>query len=415
MRFRQRGTIGALATLAALAISGGWSVSASQAADGNGAGGADIVGGEATTIEQWPWQIALERPVDGVTSAYDRQFCGGSLISPTTVLTAAHCVFDDTPAVMSFQQPSSFSVLTGRTNLGTGATGAGETPVSDVVYFVDQGGTAVPQSVTQPAAGTQLYNPDSNVWDVAIVELATPAPSPAAPIQIAAPSERSLWNAGATVYATGWGNVNSTPPASYPDGLRSVALQVVSDSDCGDTLSYGTGFDPATMLCAGTPPLGGKDTCQGDSGGPLVAPAGDGTYRLIGDTSFGVGCAQPEKWGVYGRVADTTMRQAIEWGVQITPGGPGTPALDITAPKTKVKKGPQKKTTKRKAKFTFSASEAATFTCALDKAAAKPCESPFSKRVSLGRHRFAITATDAVGNVSGATTYKWKVVKKKKR
>ena len=109
------------------------------------------------------------------------------------------------------------------------------------------------------------------------------------------------------------------------------------------------------------------------------------------------------------------MRQAIGWGVQITPGGPGTPALDSTAPETKLKKGPKRKTTKRKAKFTFSASEAATFTCALDKAAAKPCKSPYSKRVSLGRHKLASTATDAVGNVSGATTYKWKVVTKKKR
>ncbi|MCB0864298.1 MAG: serine protease [Solirubrobacterales bacterium] len=411
MKASVRGAIGVMGAIAALALS----VAANAQAAQDPGGGADIVGGQPTTIEQWPWQIALERPPDGVNSTFLRQFCGGSLISPTTVLTAAHCVFDDDPGVLAFQQPTDFSVLTGRTNLGGDTSGAGETAVTDVVYFAYEGGTAVPQSVTQPPVGPQLYNPESNVWDVAIVELATPAPAPAQAIPIAAPSERSLWDAGDTVYATGWGNLNSTPPASFPDDLRSVALQVISDSDCGDALSYGDGFDPATMVCAGTPPAGGKDTCQGDSGGPLVAPAGDGTYRLIGDTSFGVGCAQPEKWGVYGRVADSTMRQAIEWGIQITPGGPGTPVLDAKAPKTKLKKSPKKKTTKRKAKFTFSASEPATFTCALDKAAAKPCSSPYSKRVSLGKHRLAITATDTVGNSSAATTYKWKVVKKKRK
>ncbi len=64
------------------------------------------------------------------------------------------------------------------------------------------------------------------------------------------------------------------------------------------------------------------------------------------------------------------MRPVIEEAKTIAPGGPGTPAVDRTAPETKVKKGPKRKTTKRKVKFTFSASEASTFTCALDKAAA---------------------------------------------
>lgn len=369
----------------------------------------NIVGGAPTTIAQWPWQVAIDFPPDGINDGFNRQFCGGTLISPTTVLTAAHCVFDDGTA--AFQQPASFSVISGRATLSNGAIGA-ETPVSDVIYFVDQGGVAVPQSVTQTPVGTQLYNPATDVWDAAIVELAAPASAPASPIAIASPQERNLWDAGDTVYATGWGDRDPGPANSYPDELYAVALQVISDTDCGDATSYGAGFDPATMVCAGAPPAGGKDTCQGDSGGPLVAPAPDGSFRLIGDTSFGIGCAQPEFWGVYGRVADTTMRQAVQWGIQITPGGAGTPVLDRTAPVTKVNKGPKKKTTKRKAKFKFGASEAATFTCALDKAAPKPCKSPFKKGVSLGRHRFAVTATDAVGNAQAKpTTYRWKVVR----
>lgn len=374
-----------------------------------GAAGTDVIGGSPTTISQWPWQVAVDSPPSVGGNGFDRQFCGGSLISSTAVLTAAHCVFD----AGAFQQPAAFSLITGRTTLSSSE--GTETPASDVIYFVDVNGRPTPQSVTQPAAGPQLYDPASSRWDVAIIELNTPAPAPASPIAIADGSERGLWDAGDTVYATGWG-ARSTIPAvpNYADTLEAVELKVVSDADCGDTSSYGGGFDPVTMVCAGVPG-GGKDTCQGDSGGPLVAAAGDGTFRLVGDTSFGDGCAAPEKWGVYGRVADSTMRPVLIEGAAIAPGGPGTPAVDRTAPRAKLGKEPRKRTTKRKAKFTFSASEDATFSCKLDKAAAAACTSPFKKRVSPGSHRFSVVATDASGNSSAAATYRWKVVERKGR
>ena len=83
---------------------------------------------------------------------------------------------------------------------------------------------------------------------------------------------------------------------------------VVDDTTC--TAAYSSDFDPTTMVCAGEP-TGGVDTCAGDSGGPLQARAGDGTYRLVGITGWGDGCAQAGKPGVYTRVADTVMSSLI--------------------------------------------------------------------------------------------------------
>ena len=68
---------------------------------------------------------------------------------------------------------------------------------------------------------------------------------------------------------------------------------------------------PQTMVCAGFP-QGGVDTCQGDSGGPMFGRASTGALRIVGTTSFGEGCARPGKPGVYGRVADDTLRPWIE-------------------------------------------------------------------------------------------------------
>ena len=364
-----------------------------------------IIGGSGTTVEEWPWQVGVAFPPSVGGNGYDRQFCGGSLVSATAVLTAAHCAYDE-----GFVSPQELSVITGRTTLSSSA--GAEIAVSDVIYFAEEGGVAVPQSQQVPTTRPQLYDEASSDWDVAVLELASPAPGPAAPIALADPAERAIWNPGEPVFATGWGEQTSFGAGDYPDDMREVELEVISDADCGDVFSYGGGFHPATMVCAGSPPLGGEDSCQGDSGGPLVAPFGGG-YRLVGVTSFGEGCAVPEKWGVYARVADSTMRGAITAAIPRANGDPA-PA-DSLAPETAISKRPRKGTTMRRARFAWSASETATFVCSLDRAEAKPCSSPFVKRVRAGRrHTFAITATDPSGNVEATpATYRWKVKRRR--
>jgi hypothetical protein len=202
--------------------------------------------------------------------------------------------------------------------------------------------------------------------------------------------------------------------------LRQVQLDILADSVCGSPTSYGTGFHPESMLCAGEV-AGGQDTCQGDSGGPLVVPIGDGTFRLVGDTSFGNGCALPNFPGIYGRIAAQPMCSALQNGIQSVAGvdvvgSGGCPGSSDAPPETTITKGPKNKTKKKKATFEFTASEPATFQCVVDSKQTKPCTSPTTVRVKKGKHTFAVFATDAAGNVDGSPAADdWKVKKKRKK
>src|SRR4051812_29627471 len=102
-----------LALLAVLACLGGATTRA-DAAPGPGPGDRGIVGGTKTTIDQWPWQVALLQRGRGLEDlgGLKRQFCAGSLIAPSVVLTAGHCLID-----LGFRSNSGFSVVSGRTTL----------------------------------------------------------------------------------------------------------------------------------------------------------------------------------------------------------------------------------------------------------------------------------------------------------
>ena len=92
--------------------------------------------------------------------------------------------------------------------------------------------------------------------------------------------------------------------ATLENNLREVQVPIVSNETCNDF--YG-GIITPNMLCAGYEE-GGKDACLGDSGGPLMVPTADNSWLLTAVVSFGVGCAQPDSYGVYTRV-----RPYLEW------------------------------------------------------------------------------------------------------
>jgi trypsin len=394
-----------------------------------------IVGGSPTTIAEWPWQAAITaNPAIYGGNAFARQFCGGSLVTPTIVITAAHCTYEIFGS-RGFDAVSNFASVTGRTTLSNNSQGQ-EIAWSNYYVFVD-------------GAGQPLFNGDvTDGWDAVFAELAFPSPSSnSTPIQIAGASEASSWAPGdENAWATGWGS--TSPGGSGVDTLREVNIDMIADSTCASG-PYAGRFDAETMVCAGEI-AGGQDTCQGDSGGPLVVPLGPGgtsPFRLVGDTSWGDSCALANRPGIYGRVAQDPMCSALRNGIQQVAGvdvvgsggclaGTGIPAAcavpvaqvgspcvppgesgDTAPPDTTITKRPKNKTKKKRVTFEFTSTEAgSSFDCTVDGRTPKaPCTSPIKVKVKKGRHTFQVRATDPSGNSDPTpASDTWKRKKKKK-
>jgi len=227
-----------------------------------------VVGG-GDTRRSYPHMAAVER--DGAF------ICGGSLVAPSVVLTAAHCVEGASPRTR-------FSV------------GLGSAERKTPAERLDVAAAIVHESYGKPTAASN---------DVAILRLA--APSRQAPIGLLPLAEKEGWAPGRKVTVIGWGArvTDDAVGVSATDRLQEVTTRRQSDAACAASL--GPAFDAASELCAGEP-LGFKDSCQGDSGGPLMVDGPGGQPALVGVVSFGFGCGVPTQYGAYARVADTPLR-----------------------------------------------------------------------------------------------------------
>lgn len=131
-----------------------------------------------------------------------------------------------------------------------------------------------------------------------------------------------------------------------------------------------------------------------------------------GQLSFPYEVAADGAGNVY--VSDLIAGRITVFGVPGT-GNPPPPDVtpDTTPPATTIGKGPKKKTKKRKAKFTFSSDDpAASFQCKLDRKSFAACSSPKKVKVKPGKHKFAVEAIDAAGNIdASAAKFAWKVLK----
>lgn len=239
----------------------------------------DIIGGIEAQPGAWPWQVGLV--IASEPDGYLGQQCGGSLIAPDWVLTAAHC------AELTTVFGLDLDVVVGRHNLSSDE--GQRIPVSQLFMHPNYD----PVTAESDIALLRLAQPATLNDMVSLVELVQPAET----ASLVAPYSFSI--------VTGWGSRSGQVP-DYPDGLYQVTVPVVPSDVC-DAAYQGLGYPAGTitdnMLCAGYQE-GGKDACGGDSGGPLVVRDGSGGWKQAGVVSWGAGCAQPEAYGVYANVPE---------------------------------------------------------------------------------------------------------------
>ena len=191
-----------------------------------------IVGGSEVTPYSLPWQVGIAYP------GSKRPYCGGTLIGPRHVLTAAHCV----DAFLYFE------VIVGE---------------HEVVYDSTDGTAHTVCGMTSHP----LYDDRNVVYDFAIIRLQEPVETGprAVPACLATSAMGGDALVGETVTVSGWGDLEED--GYSPNELHSVDLQVIANSDCYP------GYDWSITdveLCAGNLTHGGIDSCQGDSGGIYI-------------------------------------------------------------------------------------------------------------------------------------------------
>jgi len=231
-----------------------------------------IIDGVNAKKDAWPWQVSLY---------YNGHFlCGGSILSPNWILTAAHCVdgFDY----------RNYQVVLGDFNRK------------------DIDGDEQVYRARRAFHHPEWMRPTQLNHDVALIELDRPARFNEHVMPICLPKIGEDVPVGRTCYITGWGQYTvgrGGPPSIV---LKQSPLKVVSNQQCYNMNTRNLGITVTReMVCAGLGPGTKNSGCHGDSGGPFVCQENDGRWVLQGSVSWGSGyCDSREAYSVFARTSE---------------------------------------------------------------------------------------------------------------
>ncbi|XP_058019743.1 transmembrane protease serine 9 [Ahaetulla prasina] len=223
-----------------------------------------IVGGSEALLGEFPWQVSLRES--------NEHFCGAAILTARWLVSAAHC-FNE------FQDPRTWMAQAGSVRL-SGSEGS-------------QIQAKVLRILQHPS-----YNVESADYDAALLELAEPLAFSKYIQPVCLPAPSHWFPPGRKCLISGWGYLKEDFLVK-PELLQKATVELLDQALCGNL--YGSSVLTDRMMCAGY--LEGKvDSCQGDSGGPLVCQEPSGRFFLAGIVSWGIGCAEARRPGVYTRV-----------------------------------------------------------------------------------------------------------------
>ncbi|XP_061774568.1 transmembrane protease serine 3 isoform X2 [Nerophis ophidion] len=232
-----------------------------------------IVGGNISRPGQFPWQVSLH--------FNSEHLCGGSIVTSFWIVTAAHCLF-------GFTNQSMWRVHVGQTEQPV--HGAQSLAVEKMIFHA-------------------RYRPKGLDYDIALMKLSKPLDFDGFVEPICLPNYGEEFEQGTECWISGWGATEDEGETSV--FLRSAMVPILSTKTCNQPEVY-QGLISPWMVCAGYLE-GGTDSCQGDSGGPLACEDSS-LWKLVGATSWGIGCAVRNKPGVYTRITRSLswIRQHME-------------------------------------------------------------------------------------------------------
>ncbi|XP_051898272.1 granzyme K-like [Pristis pectinata] len=233
----------------------------------------EIIGGKEVRNHSKPYMVSIQ--------INKQHLCGGVLIKPSWILTAAHCNLK-------------FKGRQVRAVLGIDSLKNNENSRQDL---------KVKHKIPH-----ECFNTETKENDIMLLQLESEAKLNKFVGLLPLPQKGLDVKEGTVCTVAGWGTTeaNSTKAS---DSLREVNVRIIKRKTCNSRNYYG-GKPVITenMLCAGDK-KGGRDACDGDSGGPLVCKK-----ELRGIVSFGESCGLPKKPGVYTRITYNYLK----WIQQLT-------------------------------------------------------------------------------------------------